>query len=413
MKLNVFQKFSGLLLVGLLGTTAQAQDIPASASGTYTLTYAFAQSGSPFTNGTVKTFVLNGTTDTLCVDGVSLGTGYTQSGSSEIFWNGGGGVYYAVSFKASGALNEVNVNSPTDSGSNWKGQFPGPGTFSSSVTCAAAAPTLTADQQAVIDIAAGLYPDLFLGAGTVGSAQGYTYQPFSSGVIVGFKDGQLYVTGGPFGSAIEPKGSVAAVTANLTSLKNSVNVTPTADMTSVLTLAAQVYPNLFSGTGSEFRTSADGYLYQYFANTGIYAAFKNGNVYVKGGSLGNAYTSVGALNAVLANLNAAINGGGGSIPSGNYNLVVSGTVSILGISQPFSFQVNGIPAPDVSDQDDIEEAFRSALTSTSGLTINSFTYNVVSSTSNLVEFNVTVSATITTSGFATSYSYNLNYKYTK
>jgi hypothetical protein len=203
------------------------------------------------------------------------------------------------------------------------------------------------------------------------------------------------------------------VQAKLQTLESSVSVQPTADMTDVLALAAQVYPTLFSGTGSEFRTSADGYLYQYFASTGIYAAFKDGNIYVKGGSFGNVYTSVGALNAVLSALDTKVNGGGTSIPSGDYNLVVSGSVSILGISQPFSFTVNGIPAPNVSDQDDIEEAFRDSLTSADGLTINSFTYNVVSNTADRVEFNVTVSATITTSGFATSYSYNLNYKYTK
>jgi hypothetical protein len=62
-------------------------------------------------------------------------------------------------------------------------------------------------------------------------------------------------------------------------------------------------------------------------------------------------------------------------PSGNYNLVVSGTFSISGpvsISQPFS-------------------------------------YIVKSSTANLVEFDVSVSAT--TSGL--SYTYARNYKYTK
>src|SRR5690606_8863942 len=145
-------KVAALGLAGLLVSQAQAQavDIPASVSGTYVLTYDFVQSGSPFTKGTVKTFVLNGTTDTMCVDGASLGAGYYRSGSgSEMLWNGGNGVYYALSLRNDNAFNEINVYSPSDSGSNWKGQFPGPGTYSSAIDCSGgtgAVLSLTADQ---------------------------------------------------------------------------------------------------------------------------------------------------------------------------------------------------------------------------------------------------------------------------
>jgi len=423
MKLHVFQRVSAFLLAGMLGSLAQAQvpDIPANVSGTYTLTYAFAGSGSPFTNGTVKTFVLNGTTDTMCVDGVSLGTGYFRAGAgSEMLWNGGDGTFYALSLLTAGGFSEINVYSPSDAGNNWKGQFPGPGSFSSSVTCGGSGggstPTLATNQKAAIALAATLYPDLFTGAGTVKSAQGYTYQSFSSGVSVGFKDGLLYVAGGPFGSAIQSKGTVAAVMASLQNLKSSISVTPTADMTNLFTLAAELYPSLFGGTGTSFATSADGYLYRYFANSGIYAAIKNGSVYVKGCAYGNAYTSVGALNAVLSQLNTAVNGnpgGGTTIPSGNYNLAVTGTVTVSGFASSYTLNIANIPAPDVSDHDEIEEAFNDSLTDVAGLTVTSFSYDVVSSTANLVEFNITVSATIVQSGFSIPYSYKLNYKYTK
>ncbi len=416
MKLMTFQKVSGLVLAGLFAAQAQAQvpDIPSSISGTYTLTYAFARSGSPFTNGTVKTFVLNGSTDTLCVEGVSLGTGYYRSGAgSEMLWDGGDGIYYAVSLKTTGGFNEINVYSPSDAGSNWQGQFPGPGTYSSAVTCGGtAAPTLTSEQEAVIEIAAGLYPDLFTSHGDIKSAEGYTYLTFNSGVSVGFKDGNLYVAGGPFGADIQNKGTIAQVTTALTNQRNSVAVTPTTDMTNLFSLAAQVYPTLFTN-GTSFQTSADGYLYKYF-DTGIYAAIKDGQVYVKGGQFGSAYTSVGALNAVLSQLNTAVNGGGGTtIPSGNYNLAVTGTFTVSGVTTGYTLNIAGIPAPDINDHDEIEQAFVDSFTGVEGLTVTSFNYTVVSSTANLVEFDVTVSATVTQSGFSIPYSINLNYKYTK
>lgn len=428
--MNMFRMVASAVAAVFLSSQVQAQvpDIPSSISGSYTLTYAFASTGSPFTNGTVKTFVLNGATDVMCVDGVSLGTGYFRSGAgSEMLWNGGNGTYYALSLLNSGGFSEINVYSPTDSGNNWKGQFPGPGTFSSSVTCGGTStgsggntttPALTSDQKAAIDLAATLYPDLFTGAGTVKSAQGYTYQSFASGVSVGFKDGSLYVTGGPFGTAIQNKGTVAAVMTSLQNLKTSVSVTPTADMNNLFTLAAQLYPTLFGGTGTDFQTSADGYLYRYYASSGIYAAIKNGNVYVKGGSYGNAYTSLGALGAVLSKLNTTVNSGssantGGStgIPSGTYKLTVSGSFSLSGpvaISQPFSYSISGIPAPDVSSNGDIRSAFLSSVGS-SGVTISNLTYTVKSNTANLVEFDVTVAATVA----GLSYNYMLNYKYTK
>ncbi|MDY6949062.1 MAG: hypothetical protein SXG53_25485 [Pseudomonadota bacterium] len=425
MTLNVKQKVAALVLGGLLVSQVQAQapDIPANVSGTYTLTYDYASAGSPFTNGTVKTFVLDGAADTMCVDGVSLGTGYFRSGSgSEMLWSDGAGTFYALSLLNTGGFSEINVYSPSDAGNNWKGQFPGPGTYSSAVNCSGgstpAQTTLTTDQEYVIGLAAELYPDLFTTRIATGTTQGYTYAAYNSGVHVGFKDGNLFVTGGPWGSQIQNMGTVSTVTTKLTNAKNSLTVTPTADMNSLFTYAAQVYPNIFTN-GTAFKVDAYGYLYKYFADSGVYAAIKNGAVYVRGGAYGNAYTSVGALNSLLGQLQAVVNGnnnpgGGTTIPSGNYNLTVSGTVTVSGFAQAFSYSIAGIPAPDVSDHDDIEEAFVDALGNAgSGITITQFSYDVVSSTANLVEFNVTVAATISTNGFSMPYSYNLNYRYTK
>jgi hypothetical protein len=264
----------------------------------------------------------------------------------------------------------------------------------------------------VIEIAAGLYPELFTSHGDVKSAEGYTYLTFNSGVSVGFKDGNLYVAGGPFGAAIQNRGTIEQVKTALTNQRNSVAITPTADMTSLFNLAAQAYPTLFTN-GTSFQTSADGYLYKFF-DSGVYAAIKNGVVYVKGGQFGSAYTSVGALNAVLSQLNTTVNGNPGSgstIPSGNFNLTVSGTVTLSGIvsiTQPFSFAVNGIPAPSVSDVDAIKSAFQTSLGG-SGATIGSFSFTVVENAATRIEFNVTATATV--SGLTSNYV--LNYVYSK
>ena len=81
-------------------------------------------------------------------------------------------------------------------------------------------------------------------------------------------------------------------------------------MTSLFDFAAQVYPSLFQN-GTSFQTDANGYLYKYF-DSGVYAAIKDGVVYVKGGSFGNTYTSIGELNSLLSRLQTAVSGGGGT-----------------------------------------------------------------------------------------------------
>lgn len=68
----------------------------------------------------------------------------------------------------------------------------------------------------VFALAESLYPELFARGGEVLAAQGYRYRYYaSSGVYVGIKDEQLYLLGGPFGSAVDNKGSVTDVLASL------------------------------------------------------------------------------------------------------------------------------------------------------------------------------------------------------
>src|SRR5690606_14315011 len=104
------------------------------------------------------------------------------------------------------------------------------------------------------------------------------------------KDGELFLMGGPFGSSIVSKGSVSDVLLLLEDLKADLNLSASSDMLTLFSLAAAQFPDIFSGA-SEIRTSADGYLYRHYADTGVYAGIKNGLVYLKGGAFGSFYTS--------------------------------------------------------------------------------------------------------------------------
>lgn len=289
------------------------------------------------------------------------------------------------------------------------------GLLGSAVQAQTTTSTLTGEQELAINLAAGLYPELFSNGGAVKSAQGYTYQTFASGVSVGFKDGALYLAGGPFGSAIQNKGSISQVIDALVTLKHNVEVMPTEEMDNLFHLAAAAYPTMFHG-GTPIQTSADGYVYSYFAGSGLYAAIKNGTVYVKGGQYGTTYRSIGSLSSVLTTLDKAVHGGGtGSVSNGEYDLTVTGTYSIGSFTGPVpAFTITDIPAPSVASEDQVRAAFINFLQGSGpNATIHSFTYTVKSNTADLVEFDMSVSATITSGPYSTNYSYALNYRYVK
>jgi hypothetical protein len=212
-----------LLSLSGLARAQVAADIPSSINGTYELTYAFAaSSGSPYANGAKVTFVINGDNDTMCVAGKSLSSPFHRTaGATEAIFQDGT-TFYAPS-TTNGAFNEINVYSPNSDGGSWVGQFTGSKT-SSSLTCAGSsgstAVTLDSAATSMLDLAIEVYPSLFGQGGDIKQAQGYTYRVFaSSGIIVGFKDGKVYVVGGPFGNNILEKGTVAAVTTALNTAK--------------------------------------------------------------------------------------------------------------------------------------------------------------------------------------------------
>lgn len=74
--------------------------------------------------------------------------------------------------------------------------------------------SLSAEVEAVFDLAKQLYPDMFPGATkpALGLYEGYTYRFYQgSGIYVGVKDNEIWLMGGPFGSQPTRQGTVAAV----------------------------------------------------------------------------------------------------------------------------------------------------------------------------------------------------------
>jgi hypothetical protein len=243
------------ILLGLSGM-AQAQvaaDIPASLNGTYELTYAFAaSSGSPYANGDKVTFVINGDTDTLCVAGKALTSPFHRTaGASEAIFQDGT-TFYAPSATSAGTLNEINVYSPNSDGGSWVGQFQG-SLSSSATTCAggSSSGTLSLDSAAtsVLDLAFEVYPNLFGQGSELKEAQGYVYRFFaSSGIYVGFKDGRVYVVGGPFGDKILDKGLIATVTTALNTAKTNLSVGGSVDVGGSGAATGDLWDITISGT---------------------------------------------------------------------------------------------------------------------------------------------------------------------
>ncbi|HWK54844.1 MAG TPA: hypothetical protein VNR18_10775 [Hyphomicrobiales bacterium] len=224
MKFTKSLRTAGLVAAGaMIGQIALADvpaDVSASLSGTYELTYDFSQSGSPFTNGYPATFVINGADGSLCVNGSLLTGAYLKNaGDAEVRWDEStvaGAVSYGLSTKADGSFNEINVYS----GGTFLGQFTGE-RVSTATDCSGAL-GLSANALAAINLAEEVFGDLFPfdGGSEFFEIKGYIARYYGdTGIYVGFKDGHVYVVGGPFGDKIIDQGDEAAVVLKLENAK--------------------------------------------------------------------------------------------------------------------------------------------------------------------------------------------------
>lgn len=107
-----------------LASGETAGTAPTSLEGTHSLTFAFAQTGAPFTDGTSGTFTLLNNELTIEIDGQDCITlkNPVQTSPSEYTFKDDcrDNIAYAVSSNQSGGLNEINVQSLSNT---WFGQF--------------------------------------------------------------------------------------------------------------------------------------------------------------------------------------------------------------------------------------------------------------------------------------------------
>ncbi len=196
--------------------------IPDSFIGTYNLTYGDFSNGLAddfFSDGEDVTIVIK-TGGILCVNGEQLSDPVLRNGNpAEAFWDGSNGLGYALSNLSNEAFNEVNL--AVDG--SFAGQFQGSKT-SSETTCASGSgtgsgsgtPSLSASQQDMLNLAEQLFASIFKNGGPVRVAQGYTYRLYGgSGAAIGFKDGQVFTIGGPFGNKLKSLGPLSQVTVSL------------------------------------------------------------------------------------------------------------------------------------------------------------------------------------------------------
>jgi hypothetical protein len=74
------------------------------------------------------------------------------------------------------------------------------------------AQTLSANAQNILSMAEQIYPTLFVNGTEIRQAQGYAYRFYSlTGIYVGFREGRVYVVGGPFGDSIRDQGAETTV----------------------------------------------------------------------------------------------------------------------------------------------------------------------------------------------------------
>lgn len=209
-----------LLTAALASTAALAQEtpatVPSSFEGTYELTYAFAQAGSPISNGTAVTLVI-APGNTLCVAGYTLTNPVLRNGNQhEAIWKETtAGVELALSSLVSG-YNEINVGSTSGT---WWGQFQGSkvSTSTSGCTGGGSTPDLTKINE-LFEKAQAQFAQYFpASANAVNQTQeGFIYRHYpSTGIYLAINDGDVYVMGGEFGNSPLKQGSLEAILSQL------------------------------------------------------------------------------------------------------------------------------------------------------------------------------------------------------
>lgn len=201
------------------------------------------------------------------------------------------------------------------------------------------------------------------------------------------------------------------------------------DMSQVSDLVAkaeELYADLFpsSAVNNAFNI-LDGYVYRYYDSTGIYIGIKDNTVYVLGGAFGDTEpVTIGTIANTLAELTGqpvdTVEEPVVEVPDGDYKLTIAGTVSTSGVSTPFTFEIDSIPAPGNTELGSLEDDVKKALDDAEGVdssTFSNFQISEVSVADDRVFYRAQFSATTTTQTvvgpITTNVAYNLTFEYLK
>ncbi len=228
---------------GALAQTKTPATVPSSFLGTYNLTYAFAQTGSPLANGATATMII-GPGGTLCIAGNTLTNPKLVNGNQhEGHWEiPSVDLTLAVSSLVSG-YNEINVYKTSTVGTGsvtWYGQFQGSKVSTSTTGCGtpATTPVDPAKVAQLFDEAQKKLAQYFPASANAQTqtVDGYTYRFYpSTNIYLAINNGDIYVMGGQFGNTPIKQGPLEAILSELTKMQVSIPEIPQGNATLVLT----------------------------------------------------------------------------------------------------------------------------------------------------------------------------------
>ncbi|MDX1491837.1 MAG: hypothetical protein R3332_11155 [Pseudohongiellaceae bacterium] len=311
-----------LFSANLLAQTEEPAEIPTSLQGTYELTFAYEQNGSPIANGTTLEFVF-APGNYVCVAGAVIGDPVLRNGNAhEATWTVEAlDLEIALSSLVSG-FNEVNIGGI--GGSPFYGQFQGSKT-SNATDC----------------------------------------------------------------EGLEPEPDLTAIN-------------------TLFDLAAEKFAALFGQDSGVVNQEIEGYIYRYYPTTGFYLAVKDNQVHILGGdytditTLGTVASITEALEAIVVDV---------VIPEGDATLVLTGTVSVNGLTTAIpQITIEDIPMPSASDVDDVRDAVLEQYADV-GIT-GSISVELISESSNSIVFNIQFSASQAAGPITVTSAYDITYTYT-
>jgi len=236
---------AAVVSTGALAQTKTPATVPTSFQGTYNLTYAFAQTGSPVTNGATATMII-GPGGTMCIAGNTLSNPVIVNGNQhEGHWEiPSVDLTLAVSSLVSG-YNEINVYKTSTVGTNsvtWYGQFQGSKVSTSTTGCGTATPAPTPVDPAKVaqlfDEAQKKLAQYFPASANAQTqtVDGYTYRFYpSTNIYLAINNGDIYVMGGQFGNTPVKQGPLEAILSELSKMQVSIPEVPSGNATLVLT----------------------------------------------------------------------------------------------------------------------------------------------------------------------------------